>query len=85
MALIANAFAGKLKSFILTLNEIEQTDKDVAITRFCTELESDVYTAIKSLTIVIPTGLIVVQGANGGGPVVATNIQPITITTPMIR
>ena len=79
MPLIAQAFAGKLKAFILQINTVEQDDKDAAITAFCNELETDVYNAIKSITITIAPETIVVEGVNSGGPIVATNISPIIL------
>ncbi len=75
MPLIPGAISNKLKTFILELNAEEQKDKNVAIDRFCQEIESDIYKAIRSTTIVFPPGSIIVL--TGTGP--ATNPQPIII------
>lgn len=75
MALIAGALKSKLKAFILTLNKVEQKDSDKAIDQFCTEIEADVYSAIKKADIYIPIGAIIVTTVNGP----ATNPAPIII------
>lgn len=73
--LIQRAFANKLKAFILKVNKTKQEDIDKAIDAFCKEQEEDVYEAIRSLTITIPPGSIIV--ATSTGP--ATNPAPIIL------
>lgn len=77
--LVPGVLANKFKAFVLELNQTKQKDKESAIDRFCKELESEVYTANKSITITIPSGAIILTGANSGGPVVCTNTAPIIL------
>jgi len=79
MALVAQQLATTMKAFIVQVNAKEQTDVDAAIMAFCNELENVIYAAIKSQTITIPPGAIIATGANGGGPIVCTNANPVII------
>jgi len=65
--------------FINKLNSIEQKNKAKAIKDFATNLEKTIFKSIKNMKIIIPPGTIIVTGANSGGPVQCTNVQPITI------
>lgn len=79
MALVKGALAKQIEAFIKTQASKTQEDSDAAIKQFAENLEEQVYGSIKSVTITIPTGLINVTGANGGGPVVCTNAAPIVL------
>jgi hypothetical protein len=73
--MIAGKFASTFEAFILKLNSIEQKDKEEVIKQFCQQLENDIYAAIKDIVIVIPPGIIQVQGSPGA----QANIIPITL------
>lgn len=76
MPLVAKQLSNELKVFITQVNKMKQTDKDKAIDAYCNKLESAIYTAIKSLTITIPPGMIIVAGS----PTTQTNPAPIVLT-----
>lgn len=78
--LVEGQLASSLKTFIENLNTTTQEDKDAVITLFCNEIETLIYAAIKSVTIIIQPGTIIVEGANTGGPVIANNQLPLTLT-----
>lgn len=70
--------AGKLRAFITKVNKMKQTDRAKAIDAFCKEHEEDVYDAIRSITITIPAGSIVVTGTAltqaNANPIVLNNV-----------
>jgi len=75
MSLKATTLSNDMKAFITQVNALKQEDKDKAIDEFCQKLESVVYTAIRSLTLTIPSGAIQVVGQGS-----ATNPAPIVLT-----
>lgn len=75
MALKENLLCDSMKAHMLQANDTRQDNASVAITAHCQQLESDVYAAIKSLTIVIPPGAIIVQTAQGP----AANVSQIVL------
>lgn len=75
MPLVQGQLAKSMKAFIKTLNNKTQEDADVAITLYCNEMEKDIYAAIKSITITIPSGMIQVAGPSGA----MTNPAPIVL------
>ncbi|SEW37460.1 hypothetical protein [Chitinophaga arvensicola] len=77
MALIAQQLAENMKAHLLKANEHKQEDVSVAIDMHCRQLEQEVYAAIRSITITIPPGAIMVQTAMGP----AANIAPIVLTS----
>lgn len=74
--LIKKKLSDALKEFILTLNDVEQEDRDEAIQSFCDTQELVVYDAIRSLTITIPPGTINIVTNTGSG----TNVGPIVLS-----
>lgn len=76
MALIAEQLANDIKNFIKQSNTEPVKDIDVAIDTYCSNMETAIYNAIKTITITIPTGAIQVQGTS----VAQANIVPIILT-----
>ena len=56
-------------------NEMEIKDQDTAIDNYCQNFEEIIYTAIKSITLTIPPGKIIVSGSATN----QTNIKPIIL------
>jgi hypothetical protein len=81
MALEKGLISKRLAEFIKSQNEQKVEDPNVAIDKYCEELEDEIFDSIKkqSIKIIIPTGAISVTGANAGGPVLCTNVAPIVI------
>lgn len=79
--LITNKLSSELYNFIKTSNNNKVPEEKIeeSIRNFCNEQEKIIYDAIKSATITIPPGSLIVVGANGGGPVSCTNAQPIIL------
>lgn len=75
MPLVARKLSGKMKDFMKRVNKMKQQDAAKAIDAFCDEHESDIYVAIRSITITIPTGLINVAGSSSA----QTNVAPIVL------
>jgi len=75
MSLKKGKLARSMKKFILEANELEVQDRDKAIDDYCSTIERVVYDAIKDLTIVIPTGSIVVSGT----ALTQSNLTPIVL------
>jgi hypothetical protein len=76
MALIEGALANSMKAFLNSQNGKVQEDKDAAIEEYANNMEKLIYNAIRSIEIVIPSGMIMVQGS----PSAQTNIAPIILT-----
>ncbi|MBS0031610.1 hypothetical protein ACTJJ0_30820 [Chitinophaga sp. 22321] len=75
MPLIPNKLFNSMKAHLLKTNEKKQEDVTVSIEAHCKQLEQDVYNAIKSITIVIPAGAIIVQTSQGP----AANVSQIVL------
>ncbi|NIG54744.1 hypothetical protein [Chitinophaga sp. Cy-1792] len=75
MPLIPKKFSESLKAQIQSANNQKQEDASAAITAHCEYLESAVYNAMRSITITIPPGAIIVQTAMGP----AANVTPIVL------
>lgn len=75
MALVAGVFAKSMKDFLNEQNGKVQEDKDKAIEAYANNLEKTIYDAIRNIEIVIPTGMIQVQGS----PSAQSNIAPIVL------
>lgn len=65
-----------MKAFIKSVNKMKQTDADKAIDIYCAHHETEIYDAIRSITITIPPGSIIVSGS----PSTQTNLIPIILT-----
>jgi hypothetical protein len=75
MALTQGKLSQTMQDFVTEVNKMPVDDQAKAIKAYCDKLEASVYEAIKEITIVIPSGVIQVQGS----PSAQTNITPITI------
>ena len=75
--LITGTIATPLADFIKRVNDIEQKNRDQAIETFCKSFESMIFTAIKKITITIPSGSIVVTGS----ALAQTNAAPIILNS----
>lgn len=73
--LAVGKLAKSLEAFITKLNSSEQKDPKKSIKEFCEQEEKTIYDAIRSITITIPSGSIVVTTPQGPG----TNTQPIVL------
>jgi hypothetical protein len=73
------AISKEIADFIKSQNSQQQDKSEDAIQAFADKLASVIVSAIKSADVNIITGLVVVTGANGGGPITATNPAPIVI------
>lgn len=71
------SISNPLVSFITESNSKNQDDPAKSILEFSEKLEELIFTAIKSATITIPSGLVTVTGS----PATQTNPQPIIIET----
>lgn len=65
-----------IKTFISSLNSSKQENKEVCIQTFCDQMEKCVYDAIKSITVTILTGGVIVVGSS----TTQTNAAPIVLT-----
>ncbi|SHL14887.1 hypothetical protein SAMN05444266_102214 [Chitinophaga jiangningensis] len=75
MPLIPKKFSESLKAKMQQTNNQKQDSPSAAINAYCEQLESDVYNAVRSITITIPPGAIIVQTAMGP----AANVTPIVL------
>lgn len=75
MPLKNGKLAGKMKAFILKANQMTQDDAAKATEDFCNEYEKDIYEAIRSITITIPSSYIKVVGSAAA----QTNVSPIVL------
>ncbi|WP_291911012.1 hypothetical protein [Chitinophaga sp. CB10] len=66
-----------LKARMLEANNKKQEDANAAVTAYCEHLEAEVYNALRSITITIPPGAIIVQTAMGP----AANVTPIVLNS----
>lgn len=73
--LVKTTISKMLIDFANKVKDVEQTDTDKVIREYADNIEEAVYKAIKSVDIVIPSGMLNVQGP--GGP--SSNAQPIII------
>lgn len=80
MALEKGSLSKDLKEFIKQTQKMSQEDADLAIETYCTNMETSIYKAIKSLTLTIPAGFLNVQGSATN----QTNLTPLTITGDML-
>lgn len=74
--LISGQITKDLYTFMKSQNNNVITDTDKAFKDFSDEIEKVVFEAIKSATITIPPGSIIVQTSTGPG----TNLQPIVLS-----
>lgn len=75
MSLMKGILAKRLIDFANKIKDIEQTDIDAIIKSEAENEEDAIYEAIRSLTITIPSGSIIVVTPQGSG----SNIQPIIL------
>lgn len=73
--LVDGKFAKDLEKFITELNSVEQENLQNSIQSFCSQQEKALYAALRSITIKIPPGSIVVMTSQGP----ASNPQPILL------
>lgn len=74
--LISGQIKKSLYTFMKSQNSQVIEDTDSALKKFSEEIENVVFEAIKSATITIPPGGIIVQTSTGPG----SNIQPIVLS-----
>ena len=75
MPLEPGQISNDLKSLILALNKAKQADESIVIKDFCDKIEAVVFSAIKTATLTIRPGFIIVAGL----PTTQSNIAPIVL------
>lgn len=60
--LVKGQIKNQLKTIIVSANSGKKNDLNKAIDEFCEQLEESIFTAIQSITIVIPPGAIITAG-----------------------
>lgn len=75
MPLVPGQLATSMKGFVQAANKMKQEDANAAIEKYCQQLETVIYNAIRSMTITIPPGSIVTVG----GPTTQANVNPVII------
>lgn len=73
--LVSGKLSKSMKTFMKKANKMTQEDADKAIDAYCDNMESSIYSAIKSIQITIPSGAIKVSGTAAA----QTNIAPIVL------